>query len=337
MNTKKDIEVSGHPTIEEYTLTSKSGAFIKVLNLGGIISNISIPDKSGLVENVCLGLDDPKDYLKDHPCLGALVGRYANRIAKGFFGLNGKEYQLPINNGENTLHGGPDGFDKKFWNVEIESDVLKLKYKSENGEMGFPGNFIVEVLYQFTEEHVLKINYKAECDQSTPVNLTHHGYFNLEGAGKSTVGEHVFQMYSDRYTPVNEAIIPTGEILTTKDTQFDFSKKTTLQDRFDQGYEFDHNLILRENDENLKLAVDVLEPNSGRTMKMYTTEPAFQFYTANFLDGSLGNSKGSFEKWGGFCLEAQHYPDSVNHSNFPSCILNPGEIYTQSTEYHFGC
>ncbi len=337
MITKKEIEVSGHPNLEEYTLTSKSGAFMKVLNLGGIISNISIPDKLGEVENVCLGLNDPKDYLKDHPCFGALVGRYANRIAKGYFTLNGKEYQLPINNGENTLHGGPDGFDKKFWDVEIEPDGLKLKYKSVDGEMGFPGNFVVEVLYQFTDDHVLKINYKAECDQSTPLNLTHHGYFNLEGAGKGTVGEHVFQMYSESYTPINEDIIPTGEVLATLGTQFDFSEKTRLQDRFDQGYEYDHNLILKEKNKSLQCAVDVLEPKSGRTMKMYTTEPAFQFYTANFLNGSLANSEGSFEKWGGFCLEAQHYPDSVNHSHFPSCILNPGETYTQSTEYHFGC
>jgi len=332
---KKKIKSQAGVELEEYTLKKPSGAALKVLNYGGIVSSIQVPDANGKLENVCLGFDDPCLYLNAHPCFGALVGRVANRIAKGRFSLDGVTYQLPINNGLNTLHGGTLGFDKVFWKVDMLGEALHLTHVSPDGDQGFPGNLKVEVIYEFSNDHVLSIQYKAQCDKATPINLTHHAYYNLEGAGKGDVLEHQFEMTSQTYTPVDESLIPTGQILETKNTEFDFAAPTSLRTRFERGVEYDHNLILKKNEAKLQLAAKVYEPKSGRRMEMWTTEPAFQFYTANFLDGSLSNSVGVFDKWGGFCLEAQNYPDAVNHPNFPNSILRPKEVYTQRTEYRF--
>lgn len=333
---KKSIELENSQPLEVYTLTKSSGAQIEILNYGGIVSKILIPDQSGKLENICLGFDDPKAYLKEHPFFGALVGRYGNRIAKGTFELNGKTYSLPINNGENTLHGGLRGFDKAFWNVSVEGEGLLLTHTSPDGDQGFPGELQISVKYSFDENLTWRIEYQASSLESTPINLTQHAYFNLVGAGSGDIFSHEVELKAEQYTPVNESIIPTGEIRSVKGTEFDFLQPVKLQDRFEKGYDYDHNMVLGMQSSELQCAAIVKELTTGRCMEMWTTEPGFQFYTANFLDGSLGNSKGQFEKWGGFCLEAQNFPDAVHHDNFPNCILNPGETYTQITEYRFG-
>lgn len=333
---KKVLEVNGHKPLEVYTITKSCGAQMEILNYGGIVSKLVLPDSKGNFSNVCLGFDDPEDYLNEHPFFGALVGRYGNRIAKGSFELNGETCRLPINNGENTLHGGPQGFDKAFWEVSVDQDDLCLSHVSPDGDQGFPGELKVDVRYSFNEELVWRIEYKAESNKSTPINLTQHAYFNLNGAGSGDILNHEVEFKADHYTPVNDQVIPTGEIRPVAGSEYDFSSRTLLRDRFEKGYEYDHNMVLPAAITAPQCAAFARDLQSGRTVEMWTTEPGFQFYTANFLDGSLGNSTGRFEKWGGFCLEAQNFPDAVHHDNFPNCILNPGEIYTQVTEYRFG-
>jgi aldose 1-epimerase len=330
----------GQP-VDLYTLTNASGMTVKITNYGGIVTSLQVPDKNGKFDDVVLGFDTLDQYLEGHPYFGALVGRYGNRIAKGKFTLNGTEYQLAANNGENHLHGGIKGFDKVVWNAEMvkkENEMgVKLSYLSKDGEEGYPGNLTAVVTYVLTNDNELIINYKAETDKPTPVNLTHHSYFNLKGAGNGDILGHLLTIDADRFTPVDEGLIPTGELKSVKDTPMDFTAPKAIGERIDQvkgGY--DHNYVLNGWDGSLRLAAKVVEPLSGREMEVWTTEPGLQFYTGNFLDGTITGKNGKvYNKHYGFCLETQHFPDSPNKAGFPSTILEPGEKYTHTTIYRF--
>jgi aldose 1-epimerase len=327
--------------VDLYTLTNDSGMVVKITNYGGIVTSLTVPDKNGKFDDVVLGFDSLDQYLEGHPYFGALVGRYGNRIAKGKFTLNGTEYKLAANNGENHLHGGIKGFDKVVWNAEIvkqENEVgVKLSYLSKDGEEGYPGNLSVVVTYTLTKNNELKINYEAETDKPTPVNLTHHSYFNLKGAGNGDILGHLLTIDADRFTPVDEGLIPTGELKSVKDTPMDFTVPKAIGERINQvkgGY--DHNYVLNGWDGSLRLAAKVVEPLSGREMEVWTTEPGLQFYTGNFLDGTITGKNGKvYNKHYGFCLETQHFPDSPNKPGFPSTILELGEKYTHKTIYKF--
>ncbi len=327
--------------VDLYTLTNTNGMTVKITNYGGIVTSLQVPDKNGQLEDVVLGFDSLDKYLEGHPYFGAVVGRYGNRIAKGKFTLNGTEYQLAANNGENHLHGGIKGFDKVVWNAEIvkkENEVgIKLSYLSKDGEEGYPGNLSVGVIYTLTKNNELKIQYEAETDKPTPVNLTHHSYFNLKGAGNGDILGHLMTISADRFTPVDEGLIPTGELKSVKDTPMDFTVLKAIGERIDRvkgGY--DHNYVLNDRDGSLKRAAKVVDPVSGRVMEVRTTEPGLQFYTGNFLDGTITGKNGKvYHKHYGFCLETQHFPDSPNKPEFPSTILKPGEKYTHTTIYRF--
>lgn len=330
-------------TVELYTLSNGRGMTAKIMTYGGIITELLVPDREGKAGDVVLGFDNLEQYLKGHPYFGALVGRFGNRIAAGKFTLDGQTYTLAKNNGPNALHGGLKGFDKVVWKAEPAmtpaGPSLKLTYLSRDGEEGYPGNLSVTVVYTVTDKGELKIEYTATTDKATPVNLTNHTYFNL--AGKGDILGHEITIAADRYTPVDATLIPTGEIASVKGTPLDFTKPAAIGSRIREiqadpvGY--DHNYILNRSGAELALAAHVSEPTTGRVMECYTTEPGVQFYTGNFLDGTLKGKGGQvYQKHAGFCLETQHYPDSVNHPSFPSTILRPGETYRQTTVYRFG-
>lgn len=312
----------------------------KITNFGGILTSLLVPDKNGNLEDVVLGFDDSKSYLEGHPHFGAIVGRYGNRIAKGKFTVDGVEYTLAVNNGKNHLHGGLVGFDKVVWGAEPFQDDKRqgvmLTYVSQDMEEGYPGNLTVKVTYSLTDRDEFTIEYEAVTDKACPVNLTHHSYFNLT-AGKSDILDHEMMINADRFVVVDEGLIPTGELRVVEGSAMDFLSPQTIGSRIDQvsgGY--DHTYVLNEGDDEMVLAARVLEPVSGRIMEVYTTEPGVQFYTGNFLDGSLtGKNSVVYEKHYGFCLETQHFPDSPNQPEFPSTILRPGETYTHSTIYRF--
>jgi aldose 1-epimerase len=339
IESKKFGNADGHEVLL-YTLENSKGMKVTITNYGGIITSVYTPDKNGKFDDVVLGFDNLQSYLDGHPYFGALVGRYGNRIAKGKFVLEGHEYSLAVNNGENHLHGGLIGFDKKVWDAEpFEKDDavgLKLHYLSRDMEEGYPGNLDVQVTYTLTDENELKIEYRATTDKSTPVNLTSHSYFNLTG-GKENVMNHEVEINADRYIVVNESLIPTGELRSCAGTAMDFSKIQSIGSRFDQvdgGY--DHCYVLNKKSQEISLAAKVKEPKSGRTMEVWTTEPGVQFYTGNFLDGTLTGINGVvYKKNYGFCFEAQHFPDSPNQPDFPSSVLKPGETYKQTTIYKF--
>ena len=323
-----------------YMLENKNGMKVDITNYGGIVTSIVVPDKNGAFENVTLGFDDLQSYQDGHPYFGALVGRYGNRIALGEFELDGQEYSLAKNNGENHLHGGDIGFDKKLWSSEpFTSDKevgVKLHYLSPDMEEGFPGNFDVHVTYTLTNDNELKVDYTGTIDKACPVNLTYHGYFNLTG-GKRDVLSHEVLINADKYVVVDENLIPTGELRDCENTPMDFSEYISIDARIEQtdgGY--DHSYILNKEGDELSLVARVLEPESGRLMEVWTTEPGVQLYTGNFLDGSLTGKDGVvYNKQYGLCLEAQHYPDSPNQPDFPNTVLRPGEEYTQTTIYKF--
>jgi len=337
--------------VEKYTLTNVHGMKVSILTYGGIVQAIDVPDKNGKLANVSLGFDKLENYIKDSPYFGAIIGRYGNRIAKGQFTIDGKQYQIPTNNGPNALHGGPKGFDKEVWAATpIESSNwvgVELTYLSPDGQMGFPGNLAVTVRYTLNNENELRIDYSAVTDKDTIVNLTNHTYFNLAGAGNGTVLDQVAMINSDKITPVDKTLIPTGELQDVKSTPFDFTKPMAIGARIHSDNEqlknaepkqggYDHNWVFNNPGDLNALAVRVTDPESGRTVEMYTTEPGVQFYTGNFLDGSLKGIGGlTYEHWGAFTLEAQHYPDSPNHASFPSTELKPGEKYSQTTVYKF--
>jgi aldose 1-epimerase len=330
--------------VDLYVLTNAKGMTTKVTNYGAILTELDVPDRDGKFADVVLGFDDLKGYLGTHPYFGATVGRVANRIAKGKFTLKGKTYHLAVNNGPNALHGGKKGFDKVVWKAEplraADGAAVKFTYRSPDGEEGYPGNLTASVTYTLTDDNELKIDYRAMTDQATPVNLTNHSYFTLAGPASGDVLGHEVMLAADRYTPVDDTLIPTGEIKSVKGTPLDFTQSTRIGARIAQvkgdpgGY--DHNFVLKKEGKELALAARVYEPRTGRVLEMFTTEPGVQFYTGNFLDGSIRGKGGVvYKKHQGFCLEAQHFPDSVNHASFPSVILEPGKTYTQTTVYKF--
>ena len=329
--------------VELYVL--KNGQItVKVMTYGAIITEIDTPDRNGKEGDVVLGFDSLEGYLGKHPYFGATVGRVANRIAKGKFTLNGQEYTLAVNDGPNTLHGGLKGFDKVIWKAEPisrpDGPSIKLTRRSPDGEEGYPGNLDVSVQFTVTEQNELKIEYTATTDKATPINLSNHSYFNLAGRTTEPVLGHELMLSADHYTPVDEPLIPTGEIAPVAGTPLDFTKPTDIGARIKElkgeptGY--DHNFVLNSGGKSLALAVRVYEPKTGRVMELSTTEPGVQFYTGNFLDGTITGKDGiAYRKHHAFCLEAQHYPDSIHHANFPSAVLEPGKTYTQTTVYKF--
>jgi aldose 1-epimerase len=335
--------ISGQP-VDIFTLRNANGIEIKATNYGGIITSIVVPDRNGRPGDIVLGFDDLQAYVKDSPYFGAIVGRYGNRIAKGHFTLDGHTYTLAVNNGPNHLHGGLKGFDKVIWHAEplAGSTGLVLSRRSPDGEEGYPGNLDVRVTYRLTDDNRLVIDYHATTDKATPVNLTQHSYFNL--AGEGDVLGHELTIDADRYTPVDANLIPTGELAPVEGTPFDFRKSTAIGARIDTpnlqlknagGY--DHNWVLNRKGTGLQLAARVVEPKTGRTLEVSTTQPGLQFYSGNFLDGTLKGKGGRvYVKHAGLCLETQHFPDSPNHPDFPSTILRPGEQYDTQTVFRFG-
>lgn len=327
-------------SVDLFVLTNTNGLVAKVTTYGAILTELHVPDRAGKLADVVLGFDNLAQYLGKHPHFGATTGRFANRIAKGKFTLDGKQYTLATNNGPNHLHGGPKAIDKAVWkgtpNESAAGPALALTYLSPDGEENYPGNLKIKVTYTLTNKNELRIDYEATTDKATPINLTNHSYFNLAGAGSGDILGHVLQLNADRYTPVDETLIPTGEIAAVKGTPLDFTKSTTIGARIAQvkgGY--DHNFVLNSSDGSLALAATVRDAKSGRVMEVLTTQPGVQLYTANFLDGSLSGIGGVYPKHAGFCLETQHFPDSVNRPNFPSTILRPGETFRETTVHRF--
>jgi aldose 1-epimerase len=339
-------EVDGKP-VDLYTLTNANGVEMKVTNFGGIVTSLKVPDKYRNLGDVVLGYDNLQDYVKSNPYFGCIVGRYGNRIGKAKFTLNGVGYTLAKNNGDNSLHGGIKGFDKVVWDAQAvvgaDSVSVEFKYMSKDGEEGFPGNLSVTVTYALTNDDELKIDYLATTDEVTVVNLTHHSYFNLAGAGSGDILGHELMLAADKFTPVDEGLIPTGELRPVAGTPMDFTQPTVIGDRINQDYEqlvfgkgYDHNWVLNSGGGSMALAASVYEPKTGRMMKVYTTEPGMQFYAGNFLDGSnIGKGGKAYEFRNGFCLETQHFPDSPNMPDFPSTVLKPGEEYKTTTIYKF--
>ena len=325
--------------VTEYSLTNSSGMQVSIINYGGTVTKILTPDKDGKFADVILGYESLDGYLqKGNPYFGCLVGRYANRIANGRFTLDGKQYTLAGNDHGNSLHGGNKGYDKVYWTIEKQpgDSSLKLTYLSKDGEEGYPGNLDVEVIYALTSANELKIDYKATTDKVTVVNLTNHCYFNLSAGKDPTILNHQLKLNAATYTPVDDQLIPTGKIADVKGTPMDFTSPKVIGKEIDSvkgGY--DHNWILPGT--GLKNAGSLYDAGSGRYMEIFTTEPAIQFYSGNFLDGTLTNTKGG-QKYilhGALCLETQHFPDSPNQTSFPTTVLKPGEMYTHSSIYKF--
>ena len=328
--------------IEEYTLRSAKGATAKVITYGATLTELWVPDKSGKSEDVVLGFDNLDGYLGDHPFFGATVGRYGNRIAKGKFSIDGHEYSLFLNNGPNSLHGGKVGFNRKVWKAEMvkmaHGSAVKLSYVSKDGEEGYPGTLTTTVTYELTDDNALKITYHASTDKPTVVNLTNHSYFNLSGAGSGDILNEVLQIDADRYTPVDDTLIPTGELATVEGTPYDFRKATVIGARSAQvpklaGY--DNNFVLNGEVGKLRKVGSLFDPASGRDMEVWTTEPGVQVYISLGLNGSIKGIGGAYPKFGAVCLETQHFPDSPNRSNFPSTVVRPGKDYQSETVYKF--
>ena len=337
--------VSGTP-VEVFTLTNARGVEIRAMTYGAIITSIRIPDRKGVMADVALGFDDLQGYLGEHPYFGAVVGRYGNRIGGARFSLNGQTYQLAANNGPNHLHGGVRGFDKYVWSAEPIAGMTGIAFTrvSPDGEEGYPGTLKVRVSYVLTDANDLEIEYQAATDKATPVNLTQHTYFNLAGQGTGTILDHELTINADRFTPVGDTLIPTGVLAPVEGTPMDFRRPTkvgaridasTEQIRFGRGY--DHNWVLNRKGDGLQLAARVVDSASGRTLEVSTTEPGVQFYTGNFLDGTLKGKGGvGYPRRGGLCLETQHFPDSPNQPSFPTTILQPGATYRSKTVWRFG-
>lgn len=342
LNISKDSFGKTHDgtNVDIYTLTNGNGMTVKITNFGGIVTQILAPDRNGKMADVVLGFDTLDGYLGKFPYFGVIAGRYANRIAKGKFSIDGTEYSLATNNGPNHLHGGNVGFDKKVWKASkfrtADTVGVKLNYLSIDMEEGYPGNLSSTVTYELTGDNELKISYKATTDKATVINLTNHSYFNLAGQDSGDILGHIMSFNAANFTPVDDELITTGQIEPVKGTPWDFTTANTIGSRIAQipgGY--DHNYVLNSQDGTLAPAVTVHEPNTGRLMEMSTTEPGVQFYTGNFLDGSVKGKGTTYNKHNGFCLEAQHYPDSPNKPQWPSAVLRPGQTYTQTTVYKF--
>ncbi len=333
--------------VQLYTLTNQHGMRATITNYGGIVTSLWVPDSEGNLGDVVLGYDTLDDYIASSPYFGALVGRYGNRIANGRFALDSIEYTLAVNNGPNHLHGGLVGFDKVVWEAEpyatTEEVGVNLSYVSIDGEEGYPGNLTVRVTYALTANDELRIDYALETDKATVANVTHHGYFNLAGHASGDILGHELMLAADRFTPVDEGLIPTGELRDVEGTPMDFRVPDAIGERIDADDEqiqfgggYDHNWVLNGDAGTLRLAARVHEPASGRVMEVLTTEPGVQFYAGNFLDGSnLGKGGVAYAHRSGFCLETQHFPDSPNHPEFPSTVLRPGVLYESTTIYGF--
>ena len=316
-----------------YTLTNDLGLEVSITEFGGAITSLKVPDRNGVFGDVVLGFDKLEGYIRYPIYFGALIGRHANRIAEGKFSLNGTSYQLPRNNGANHLHGGFNGFDRRVWNATANGDVLRLTYLSKDGEESYPGNLKATVDYRLSGNE-LSIEYHAATDQETIVNLTNHSYFNLRGEG--TILDHELTLSADSFTPVNEELIPTGEIKLVDGTPMDFRKGRPIGSQISVIGGYDHNFVLNEWDGSPKFAARLYEPVSGRVLEIMTTQPGMQFYSGNFLDGSVVGRHGvAYERYTGLCLEPQHFPDAPNHPNFPSTILRPGEEYNEKTVMRF--
>ena len=330
-----------------YTLTNKNGVEARITNYGGVVVSLKVPDREGELGDIVLGFDSLSPYTKDSPYFGALIGRYGNRIAKRKFTLNDEEYTLAQNNGPNHLHGGLQGFDKVVWQAEpVEQDStvgLTLTYLSPDGEEGYPGNLSVTVQYTLDNDNALHIDYEATTDQATIINLTNHSYFNLTGNPQNDILDHVVMINADRYVPIDSAFIPLGEVAPVAGTPFDFTEPTSVGARINKdhpqlanGLGYDHCWVLNSEGPGLTLAATVYEPTSGRLMEVLTEEPGVQFYSGNFLDGTLTGKNGVvYDKRHGLCLETEHFPDSPNQPNFPSVVLQPGETYQTQTVYRF--
>jgi len=333
--------------VDLYTLTNANGVVVKLSNYGGVVVSLVVPDRNGTFEDVVLGFDTLPDYVEKSLYFGCIVGRYANRIANGRFTLDGVEYTLAQNDGENHLHGGIRGFDKVVWDARpVESDDavgLELAYLSRDGEEGYPGNLSAKVVYSLTNDDALEIEYSTTTDRATVVNLTNHSYFNLAGQVARDILGHEVTIYADRFTPVDGTLIPTGELRNVEGTPLDFRSPVAIGARIEQddeqlrfGNGYDLNWVLDNPEGSLTLAARVHEPKTGRVMEVYTTEPGIQFYSGNFLDGTITGKGGIvYQRRFGLCLEAQHFPDSPNKLDFPSVVLRPGEEYTQTTVYKF--
>lgn len=330
--------------LRTFELVNKNGLRLIATNLGGKIMSLFVPDKNGAMGDIVLGYELPEHYVNGNPYFGALIGRFANRIANGKFLLSGKEYQLDINNRNNSLHGGSNGFHSVLWKPEeIKRNFLKLSYLSVDGEEGFPGNLYTSVEYELTDYNELIISYSSQTDATTIINLTHHSFFNLAGAGNDDICQHKLLINASRFCAVDEHLIPTGELSEVGNTPFDFQHATAIGERINEndqqlllGRGYDHNWVLNKKNTELSFAAAVEEPTSGRKMEVFTTEPGLQFYSGNFLDGSDVGKKGKrYNFRSAFCLEAQHFPDSPNQQTFPSTVLQPGEEYRQKTIYKF--
>ncbi|WP_043527895.1 aldose epimerase family protein [Litchfieldella xinjiangensis] len=340
--------------VTAYRLVNANGIEMQVIDYGGIIVSLKTPDTAGEFDDIVLGFESLDAYLSDtyrdaNPYFGALIGRYGNRIDKAQFELDGQTYELASNDGDNHLHGGERGFDKVLWDAEpfenADGAGLILSYTSEDGEEGYPGTLETRVTYILTDDDELVIDYHATTDKATPVNLTQHSYFNLDGEGSGTILDHYLMIDAEAFTPVDETLIPTGEIRAVEGTPFDFTEPTQIGERIEQdntqlsrGKGYDHNFVLSRDGErdSPRLAARVWSPDSGRVLEVATTEPGLQFYSGNFLAGDLAGKRGeAYEKRSGFALETQHFPDSPNQSEFPSTILEPGETYRSQTIYSF--
>ena len=333
--------------VDLYTLHNRRGAEAKITNYGAIVTSLKVPDRNGKFDDVVLGFNDFDSYLKNDPYFGAIVGRYGNRIAKGRFTLNGVEYKLATNNGENHLHGGIKGFDKVVWTgsemKSLAGPSVVMTYLSKDGEEGYPGNLNVRVVYTLTNKNELMIDYTATTDKDTVTNITHHSYFNLAGEGNGDILKHIVTINANRFVPTDAGSIPTGELKSVAGTPFDFLKPMAIGARIDQddeqlkfGNGYDHTWVINGRPGTMRLAATAYEATSGRVMQVWTTEPGVQFYTGNFLNGTLTGKSGKvYQRRFGFCFETQHYPDSPNHPAFPTTTLKKGQTYKSTTIYKF--
>ncbi|HEY5469545.1 MAG TPA: aldose epimerase family protein [Bacteroidales bacterium] len=327
-----------------YTLTNKEGNVLKLTDFGARITWIEVPDKAGKKDNVTFGFDTFDGMIKGDHFIGAIVGRYANRVAKGKFTLDGTEYTLALNNVPNSLHGGPGGWHSVVWNSEIvenaEFPSVKFTYKSPDMEEGYPGNMDIEVIYTWNDNNEIAMEYKCTTDKKTVLNITNHAYFNLHGAGNGDILDHQLTINASKFTPVDSTLIPTGELRPVEGTPFDFTTAHTIGERITQPYDqltlgkgYDHNYVLNNIND---VAATVYDPTTGRVLEVITDQPGVQFYSGNFLDGTLiGHGGKPFKFRSGLCLETQHYPDSPNQASFPTTVLNPGETFKSKTIYRF--
>ena len=343
--TKRHFGTTAGHDVNLYTLTNEHGIEVRITNYGGALVSLKAPDRRGEFADVALGFETLEQYVSNPRYFGGLIGRHANRIGLGKFLLDGTEYQLTQNNGGNHLHGGARGFDKRVWKAREESSeqavALRLEYLSVDGEEGYPGNVIANVTYTLRPDNEVEINYEATTDRDTIVNMTSHAYFNLAGAGD--ILGHQLTLHADAFTPVTKELIPTGEIRPVEKTPMDFRRAKAIGADLSEAGGYDHNFVLQGYDGahdncSLRPAARLYEPQSGRVLEILTTEPGIQFYSGNFLDGSLTGKGGVvYHKYTGLCLEPQHFPDAPNHPNFPSTVLRPGETYKHVSKYRFSC